>query len=153
MKKVDRPKLQVALAAIDKGDELVVVKLNRLGRDQVELMASLHDLQKKGIHVSTLDDLINTRAIGKFTPDLLGLLSGLAEVEHLLTGEKTLEHIQHRLKTGRKFGGRPKTNAAKESLVLRLRDEGCSCRSIRKQTGLALSSIRRIIMKKEALAA
>ncbi len=120
---MDSPQLQVALTAIDEGDELVVVKLNRLERNQVEVIARLHDLQKKGIHVRTRDGLINTRARGKFAPALLGLLSGLAEVEHLLTGEKTLEQIQHRLKTGRKFGGRPKTNAAKESLVLRLRDE------------------------------
>ena len=148
-----RPQLQIALAAIDEGDELVVVKLNRLERNQVEAIARLHDLQKKGIHIRTPDGLINTRAIGKLTPVLLGLLSGLAEVEHSLTREKTLEHIQHRLKTGGKFGGRSKRDAAKEILVLRLRDEGCSCRSIRKQIGLALSTILRIIMKKEALAA
>ncbi|ABM78992.1 hypothetical protein [Prochlorococcus marinus] len=117
------------------------------------MIASLHDLQNKGIHIKTLNGLINTRAIGKFALALLGLLSGLAEVEHSLNSQKTLQHIQHRLKTGGKFGGRPKTNAANESLVLRLRDEGCSCQSIRKQTGLALSTIRRIIMKKEALAA
>ncbi len=148
-----RPQLQIALAAIDEGDELVVVKLNRLERNQVEAIARLQDLQKKGIHIRTADGLINTRAIGKLTPVLLGLLSGLAVVEHSLTREKTLEHIQHRLKTGGKFGGRSKRNAAKESLPLWLRDEGCYCRSIRKQIGLALSTILRIIMRKEALAA
>ena len=46
---------------------------------------------------------------------------------------------------------RPKTNQAKERLVLRLRDEGCSYRSIREQTGLALSTIRRIIAEQEAV--
>ena len=98
----------------------------------MEAIGRLHDLQKKGIYIRTPDGLINTRAIGKLTPVLLGLLSGLAEVEHSLTREKTLEHIHHSLKTGGKLGGRSKKNAAKESLVLRLRDEGCSCRSIRK---------------------
>ncbi|ABM78991.1 Hypothetical protein P9303_22561 [Prochlorococcus marinus str. MIT 9303] len=35
VKEVGRPQLQIALAAIDQGDELVVVKLNRLERNQV----------------------------------------------------------------------------------------------------------------------
>ena len=83
-----RPQLQIALSAIDSGDELVVVKLNRLERKQVEAIARLQDLQKKGIHIRTADGLINTRAIGKLTPDLLGFLSGLAEVKPSLTREK-----------------------------------------------------------------
>ena len=60
------------------------------------------------------------------------------------------ESIEHRRSTGGNLGGRPKTNEAKERLVLRLRDEGCSYRSIREQTGLALSTIRRIIAEQEA---
>ena len=72
LKEVGRPQLQIALAAIDEGDELVVVKLNRLERNQVEAIARLQDLQKKGIHIRTADGLINTRAIGKLTPVLLG---------------------------------------------------------------------------------
>ena len=38
---------------------------------------------------------------------------------------------------------------SKEALVLRLRNEGQSYRSIREQTGLALSTIRRIILEGE----
>ncbi|KZR74130.1 hypothetical protein PMIT1323_02083 [Prochlorococcus marinus str. MIT 1323] len=83
-----RAQLQIALATTDEGDELLVVKLNRLERNQVEAIARLHDLQKQGIHIRTPDSLFNTRAIGKLTPVLLGLLSGLAEGEHLLTREK-----------------------------------------------------------------
>ncbi|KZR71453.1 DNA-invertase hin [Prochlorococcus marinus str. MIT 1318] len=72
LKEVGRPQLQIALAAIDKGDELVVVKLNRIGRNQVEAIARLQDLQKKGIHIRTVDSLVNTRTIGKLMPVLLG---------------------------------------------------------------------------------
>ena len=103
-----RPQLQIALIAIDEGNELVVVKLNQLERNQVEAIARLHDLQKKGIYIRTPDGLINTRAIGKLTPVLLGLLSGLAEVEHSLAREKTLEHIQHRLKQEENLEGDPR---------------------------------------------
>jgi len=142
----DRPQLQSALNALVEGDELVVAKLDRLGRDQRSVINRLHDLQERGIHVRTLDGLVNTRGLGKFAPILIGLLSGLAEVERSLIQERTLESIQHRRETGGNLGGRPKTNQAKEKLVLRLREEGCSYRSIREQTGLGLSTIRRIIL-------
>ena len=73
-------------------------------------------------------------------------------MERSLIQERTLESIHHRRSTGGNLGGRPKTNQAKERLVLRLRDEGWySYRAIREQTGLALSTIRRIIAEQEAV--
>ena len=152
VKEKERPQLMAALAALDEGDELVVSKMDRLGRTQVEVVNRIHDLQEKGIHIRTLDGLINTRGLGKFAPVLIGLLSGLAEVERSLTRERTIESIQHRREKGQSLGGRPKTSNAKEGLVLRLRKEGCSYRSIREQTGLALSTIRRIIVEQDAVA-
>ena len=43
------------------GDELVISKLDSLGRSQVELINRLADLQEKGIQIRALDGLINTR--------------------------------------------------------------------------------------------
>ena len=147
IKEGDRSQLQSALNALVEGDELVVAKLDRLGRDQRSVINRLHDLQERGVHIRTLDGLVNTRGLGKFAPILIGLLSGLAEVERSLIQERTLESIQHRRETGGNLGGRPKTNQAKEKLVLRLREEGCSYRSIREQTGIGLSTIRRILVE------
>ena len=152
VKEKDRTQLQAALSSLEKGDELVVSKLDRLGRTQVEVVFRLHSLQEQGIHVRTLDGMVSTKGLGKFAPVLTGLLSGLAEVERSLIQERTIESIQHRRETGGNLGGRPKTNKEKELLVLRLRDEGCSYRSIRNQTGLGQATIRRIIVEGEALA-
>ena len=147
VKEENRPQFQAALSSLESGDELVVAKLDRLGRTQVEVVSRLHHLQQEGIHVRTLDNLVNTKGLGKFAPVLIGLLSSLAEVERSLLNERVQESIAHRKATGGNLGGRPKTNAVKERLVLRLREEGCSYRSIREQTGLALSTIRRIIIE------
>ena len=96
--------------------------------------------------------MINTRVLGKFTPLLIGLLSGIGEVERQRVIDRTQESINYRKATGENLGGRPKTSHEKESLVMRLRNEGYSYRSIRKQTGLALSTIRRIIVEQEKVA-
>ena len=148
-KNVQRPQLKAALEELDKDDELVVAKLDRLGRTQLEVVSLLHQLQEEGKQVRTLDGLIDTRELGKFAHVLIGFLLSFSELERSLIQERTLESIQHRRETGGNLGGRPKTNNEKEGLVIRLRNEGCSYRSIRKQTGLALSTIRRIIVEQD----
>ena len=148
-----RPQLRRCLESLQEGDELVVSKLDRLGRSQVEVINRLSDLQTKGIYVRTLDGLINTRGLGKLAPLVIGLLTGLAEVERSLIQERTKESVEHRRRTGGNLGGRPKTSDKKERLVVRLRDEGESYRSIRDQTGLSLATIQRILKDHTTVAA
>ena len=145
----ERPQFESALEMLEEGDEIVFTKLDRGFRNRRHCINTLHDLQEKGIHVRTTDGMIDTRALGKFAQTVIGLLSGLGEVERQMVIERTQESINHRKETGGNLGGRPKTNNEKEALVLRLRREGCSYRSIRKQTGLALSTIRRIIVEQD----
>ena len=146
-----RPQFDKALETLEKGDEIVFTTLDRGFRNQKQCINTLHDLQAKGMHVRTTDKMINTRALGKFAPIVIGLLAGLGEVERQMVIERTQESIHYRKEIGGNLGGRPKTNNEKENLVIRLRNEGCSYRSIRKQTGLALSTIRRIIVDKETV--
>ena len=145
----DRPELMKCLASLRKGDTLKLTSLSRLGRTQREVINRLHELQAEGVNVITLDGLINTEALGKFAPVLIGLLTGLNEVERELTQERTIQSVEYRRKTGGNLGGRPKTSAKKEKLVLRLREEGESLRSIQEQTGVAVKTIRRIIADNE----
>ena len=149
VKDSERPQLQAALEKLQEGDELIFCKLDRGFRTQKECVSVLHDLQEQGKHVRTLDGLIDTRGLGKFAPILIGLLSGLGEVERSMIAERKKDSLDYRRSIGASLGGRPKTNKAKEGLVMRLRNEGCSYRNIRDQTGLALATIRRIILEKE----
>ena len=145
----DRPELMKCLLSLRKGDTLKLTSLSRLGRTQREVINRLHELQAEGVNVITLDGLINTEALGKFAPVLIGLLTGLNAVERELTQERTIQSVEYRRKTGGNLGGRPKISPKKEKLVLRLREEGDSLRSIQEQTGVAVKTIRRIIADNE----
>ena len=147
-----RHQFRACLSVLRQGDLLYVSKLDRMGRTQLEVINRLNDLQQQGIHVRTLDGLIDTKALGKMAPLVVGLLTGLSEVERSLIQERSRESVEHRRKTGGDLGGRPKTSAKKESLVLRLREEGESYRSIKEQIGLALATITRIIKEQEVMA-
>ena len=76
------------LATLEEGDCLCISKLDRCGRTMVEVVNRLHDLQSRGIHVRTLDGLLDTRSLGKMAPLVIGLLTGLAECERSMIVEK-----------------------------------------------------------------
>ena len=141
-----RDQLQACLAALVPGDELVVAKLDRLGRTQVEVIVCLNALQQEGIFVRTLDGLINTKALGKMAPLVVGLLTGLAEVERSLIQERTRESIAHRKATGGDLGGRRKSYTPEQAkLVIELREAGDSLRAITKKVNLSLGAVQRIL--------
>ena len=145
----ERPELMKCLASLRKGDTLKLCTLSRLGRTQTEVIQRLNDLQAEGINVITLDGLVNLEALGKFAPVLIGLLTGLNQVEREQIAERVQLSVAYRRKTGGDLGGRPKTSNKKEQLVVRLREEGESLRGIREQTGLAVATVRRIIADAE----
>jgi DNA invertase Pin-like site-specific DNA recombinase len=141
-----REQLRAALAELRKGDTLVVSKLDRLGRTQLEVITRLHDLQSQGVHVRTLDGLINTEGLGKFAPVVVGMLTGLAEVERELIRERTLESIEHRRATGGDLGGRRRSYTKEQAeLVRQLREEGDSLRTITRKVNLSLGAVQRIL--------
>ena len=77
------------------------------------------------------------------------ILYELDDLDDKSLGERKKEQLLQRKLSGNNLGGRPKISPLKESLVIRLRNEGYSYRSIRSQTGIALSTIRRVILEGE----
>ena len=145
----ERPELMKCLQSLRKGDTLKICTLSRLGRTQTEVIQRLNDLQAEGINVITLDGLVNLEALGKFAPVLIGLLTGLNQVEREQIAERVQMSVDYRRRTGGNLGGRPKTSSKKEKLVVRLREEGESLRGIREQTGLAVATIRGILARNQ----
>jgi DNA invertase Pin-like site-specific DNA recombinase len=141
----DRPQLQACLAELQAGDELVVVKLDRLGRTQAEVIARLASLQQQGIHVRTLDGLISTKALGSMAPVVVGLLTGLAQMERELIAERTRASVEHRRATGGDLGGRPVSYSPEQvEQVQRLVAEGMSIAAAARATGLTETTARRL---------
>ena len=59
-----------------------------------------------GLGSRALDGLVNTKAMGKMAPVLIGL----NEVERKMTRDRVMESIEHQKATGGSTGVRPKTN-------------------------------------------
>ena len=139
--------LMKALRELQKGDVLVVSKLDRLGRSQAEVIARLNSLTENGIHLETLDGMLNTKALGMMAPLMVGLLTGLAEVERSLIRERTLESIAHRKRTGGNIGGRPAIDPEKIALANHLRNEGKTFKEIASALSISVATAHRVTSK------
>lgn len=103
-KNTDRPELKKLLDSLRKGDQVVVWKLDRLGRslrDLVDLVALFHEQEVN--FVSLHDHIDTTTATGRFT---FNIFASLAEFEREIIRERTKAGLDAAKARGKK-GGRP----------------------------------------------
>ena len=110
---------------------------------------TINKLINKDIKLRTLTGFFAANESTTANSSIFEILYELDNLEDKSLGEKKREQLLRRKLTGKNLGGRPKISPLKESLVIRLRNEGYSYRSIRSQTGIALSTIRRVILEGE----
>ena len=139
--------LESSLKKLKKGDLLTITSLDRLGLSLNEVIYNLKKFHAKGIRIKSLDGTIDTDQLGEYGIFICEFINAFKKIDAVYKLEKRYQDSKRRELTGLKSGGRPRINKEKEELVLRLRREGFSYRSIRNQTGLALSTIRRVIIE------
>ena len=144
-----KPQLQNALHALSNGDILIIDKLDRAFDSRYDCIRGVNTLLNQGIDLKILSgNCFSSEEYVPF-PSIFKVLFELENLEKDLINEKKREMLKNRKNIGVNLGGRPKISQIKESLVLRLRSEGYSYRTIRSQTGVALSTIRRIVIDSE----
>jgi DNA invertase Pin-like site-specific DNA recombinase len=105
-----RPGLEQALRLIGQGDELVVWKLDRLGRSLRHLTDISEQLHAKGANFVSLADGIHTGThVGDFFFHILG---AIAEFERTLIIERTRAGLIAARRRGRSLGRKPKLSPA-----------------------------------------
>ena len=141
-----KPEFKKALNYLSKGDELIVTKLDRAFSNRTECIKTINKLLNNDIRLRTLSGFLSPKNYSDTSSSIFNILYELDKLDEDCLEERKKELVLQRRLTGFNLGGRPRISPLKESLVLRLRNEGCSYRSIRTQTGIALSTIRRIIL-------
>jgi len=105
-----RPAFEAALAYLRPEDQLVVWKMDRLGRSLREMLNTAHDLQERGVKLRSLTENADTETPnGKLMFNFLGTI---AEYFLDLNRERTMEGLKAALARGRKGGRPPKVSDA-----------------------------------------
>jgi DNA invertase Pin-like site-specific DNA recombinase len=117
-----RPELDRALLSANrKGDQLVITKLDRLGRSLEHLIELSKDLQARGVDLVVLDQGIDTStAVGRMFFQILG---SIAEFEHALMSERTIDGLAAARARGRTGGQKPKLGARQVTLARQMYEE------------------------------
>jgi len=138
-----RPQFSRLLDRLEPGDVLIVTKLDRLGRNAMDVRATVDHLAAIGVrvHCLALGGVDLTSAAGKMT---MGVIAAVAEFERDLLVERTQTGLKRARAEGKKLG-RPSTlTPAQHEEVLRRRAQGESLGVLAQKFGVSKSAIQRI---------
>jgi DNA invertase Pin-like site-specific DNA recombinase len=121
-KLASRPELDKALLSANrKGDQIVITKLDRLGRSLENLIELSKTLEAHGVDPVVLDQNIDTStALGRMFFQILG---SIAEFEHALMSERTRDGLAAARVRGRTGGQKPKLGPRQVQLARAMYDE------------------------------
>jgi DNA invertase Pin-like site-specific DNA recombinase len=120
--KSSRPQFDVALKVAREGDQLVITRLDRLGRSVLHLVTLGAQLRERGVGLRVLEQGIDTAtAEGRA---MFGMLSVLAELQRELIVANTRDGLAAARARGRTGGRRPTLSADQVRAAQRMYDEG-----------------------------
>lgn len=139
----ERPGFVKLIDRMEPGDVLVVTKLDRLGRNAMDVRATVEQLASSGVrvHCLALGGVDLTSPAGKMT---MQVIAAVAEFERDLLIERTQSGIIRAKAAGKPFGRPPALNAEKRAAVVERLDAGASITAIAREFKTTRQTIMRV---------
>lgn len=130
------------LDRLERGDVLVVTKLDRLGRNAMDVRATVEALAADGVrvHCLALGGVDLTSPAGKMT---MGVIAAVAEFERDLLVERTQSGLQRAKAAGKRLGRPAALTPEQQAVVRQQRAAGTSLGILAKQFGVSRAAIQR----------
>ncbi len=136
----DREGLNLLKVKVEKGDIIIVTKLDRLGRDTADIINLIKEFDVLGVAIRFIDDGISTEGtMGKM---VVTILSAVAQAERQRILERTNEGRSAAKSKGVKFGRKPFIDKAK---VIQLKNLGMGATEIAKELKIGRSTVYKLI--------
>lgn len=138
-----RPGFAQLLVKMEEGDVLIVTKLDRLGRNAMDVRATVEGLAERGIrvHCLALGGVDLTSAAGRMT---MQVLNAVAEFERDLLIERTHAGIARAKAEGKAMGRPSALSHEQRADVLRELDAGASVAALARRFGTSRQTIMRV---------
>jgi DNA invertase Pin-like site-specific DNA recombinase len=142
--RASRPELDKMVEHLRDGDEVVVWKLDRLGRNTRNLLALIDDLEHRGVHFRSVTEGISTT--GPMGRAMLTVMSAFAQLERDQLAERTRAGMAAAAEHGRKAGRGEVTAAnAKVKRARDLKAQGLTPADIGKIIGASRATVDRYL--------
>jgi DNA invertase Pin-like site-specific DNA recombinase len=138
-----RPQWDKCIASLQRGDTLVAVKLDRIGRSLRNVIDQVAALRDKDVDLVLLDQQIDTRtASGRL---VFHIMAALAEWEADLIRERTIDGLEAARAAGHK-SGRPRALTGEQVTYARqMQANGDSVATIARVLGVSRPTIYRVL--------
>jgi putative DNA-invertase from lambdoid prophage Rac len=139
----ERPQFSRLIDRLEPNDVLIVTKLDRLGRNAMDVRSTVERLAAEGVrvHCLALGGVDLTSPAGKMT---MGVLTAVAEFERDLLIERTHAGIARARAEGKVMGRPPALIKAKQAEVMQHLAMGISVAQLARDYGTTRQSIMRI---------
>lgn len=146
----ERPGFNRLLDRLESGDVLIVTKLDRLGRNAMDIRKTVEQLTESGIrvHCLALGGVDLTSPAGKIT---MQVISAVAEFERDLLLERTYSGIARARDAGKRFGRPPVLNEEQTQKVLERIKSGASISAIAREFRTTRQTILRVRAKQQTV--
>ncbi|EKQ7210793.1 MULTISPECIES: recombinase family protein [Citrobacter] len=135
----ERPGFGELLSYVREGDTLIVIAIDRLGRNTIDVLSTVEKLQAKGVKVVSLREGFDlSTPVGKA---MLTMMAGLASLEKDLIAERRTAGIKRAQSEG-KHCGRPVKATVEQ--VKGLLDQGFSPAVIQRRLGISKATFYRL---------
>lgn len=127
---------------LESGDVLAVSKLDRLGRNAMDVRSTVERLAQDGVrvHCLALGGVDLTSAAGKMT---MGVIAAVAEFERDLLIERTQAGLTRAKAAGKALGRPSSLSSEQRATILSKRSAGVSLGALAKEYGVSRSAIQR----------
>ncbi|KAB0681307.1 recombinase family protein [Aureimonas leprariae] len=137
-----RTELATVMEFLRPGDELVVTRLDRLGRDTRDVLNLIHEAEQRGASVTVLDPHVSTR--GELGHVVITVLGMVATMERRFIRARQREGIERAKAAGVYKGGKRKLDYER---VKAMRDGGLGPTEIAQSLKCSRIHIYRILQK------
>lgn len=145
---MERPQWAECNRGLGRGDTLVVVRIDRLGRSLADLVAVLDDLGRRGVAFRSLTEgLDTTTPMGRM---VYQLAAAFAEYERALISERTRAGLATARARGARIGRPPALTDEQRATAHQLHDQGRNKAAIARILGVSRSTIRRALQADRA---
>jgi putative DNA-invertase from lambdoid prophage Rac len=135
---------------LERGDILIVTKLDRLGRNAMDVRATVERLAAEGVrvHCLALGGVDLTSPAGKMT---MQVVSAVAEFERDLLIERTQSGLARAKAEGKTLGRPAKLTDDQQATIRTKRAEGVSLGALAKEYGVSRAAIQRVEKRPEVV--
>jgi len=139
----ERPGFGMLLNKLEEGDVLVVTKLDRLGRNAMDVRGTVEALDGMGVRVNclALGNMDLTSPAGKMT---MGVINAVAEFERDLLIERTQVGLSRAKAEGKTLGRRPSLDEGQMLKVLSRLEAGEAIAALAREFDTSRQTIMRV---------